>query len=125
MRPLFPPSSEINESLFQPQAPETKPPTKQLNETPEAFLEQALSSWPVIQDHLKNEINLEDYEHIIAPIRTIAQPPNKLKLIVQDKLAHATLVDSFLEIIIITPAHLLLTFRKSPNENTQCQGVCM
>ena len=99
MRPLFPPSSEINESLFQPQVTEMKPPAEGLKETPEALLDQALSSWPVIQDQLKKEISLEDYEHIIAPIRTVPQPPDKLKLIVQDKLAYATLLDSFLEII--------------------------
>lgn len=99
MRPLFPPSSEINESLFQPQASETKPPPAGPKETPEALLDQAFSSWPVIQDQLKKEISIEDYEHIIAPIRTVPQPPDKLKLIVQDKLAYATLLDSFLEII--------------------------
>ena len=94
MRPLFPPSSETNEPVFQP----PKKPAEQKN-TPEALLESALNCWPLIQDELKKEISLEDYEHIIAPLKTVPQPPDKLELVANNKLAHATLVDDFLEII--------------------------
>ena len=94
MRSLFPPSSEINEPPFQPKKQEANP-----KETPEFLLGNVLSCWPLIQEKLKKEISLEDYEHIIAPIKTVPQPPDRLKLIVHNKLAHTTLVDDFLDII--------------------------
>ena len=68
MRPLFPPSPETS-------AAKAKPAHHSLEEapgqtTPDALLKDALDCWPLIQDELRKEISLEDYEHVIAPIKT-------------------------------------------------------
>ena len=37
-----------------------------------------MNSWALIQEELKKEISLEDYEHIIVPLKAIQDTPDKL-----------------------------------------------
>lgn len=92
MKPLFPPFDKQEETP-------SLSHNKQEESNPEKILNATMNSWSLIQEELKKEISLEDYEHIIVPLKVIQEAPEKLRLITHSHQAYTTILDDFLSII--------------------------